>query len=131
MIDNQGKPTLPWILFFNQLFTGDTGQSWTPSFTSLTSTGTPTFAGKFYKISSELVYFTAVVTPATNTTATAGVTYINNPPVSINRDGACLAAAANLGGLSGMCVASSNRIYVPGWSAVTVPVTVSGLMEAS
>lgn len=131
IIDDQGKATLPWILFFNQQFTGDTGDSWTPNFANLTVTGTPTFSGTIYKVSKNLAYFTAVITPATDTTSTAGTTYIDNFPLTVNKDGSCLAVGANVGGTAGMCVASNNRIYTPAWTSISVPVTVCGLIEAS
>lgn len=129
VIDEGGLLTLPYILFFNQIFGGDTGTDWTPTFTSLTQTGTPTITGRYYKIGA-LVYFYVVVTPATDTTATAGTTYINNFPLDVTSDGACLAVSGLLGGSVGMVEASTNRIYVPAWSAVTVPLTVVGLVVA-
>lgn len=130
VIGQDGKATLPWILFFDQVFTGDAGTSWTPSFTGLTISGTPTLTGTIYRLSSRLVFFSALITPATNTTAVAGTTYIDNFPVTINKDGAILAASANSAS-PGMAVAASQRIYTPAWSALTTPVTVSGLLEAS
>lgn len=133
-IDEQGKTDgkigLPWILFFNQVFSGDAGTAWTPAFTSLTVTGTPTFTGTLYKISSSLIFFTAVITPATNTSSTAQTTYINNFPLTIRKDGGCLAVGNSSGGV-GMAVASTKRIYTPAWTNVTTPVTISGLIEAS
>lgn len=128
---DDGKATTQWVLFFNQMFTGDTGNDWTPNFVSLGSTGTPTFSGRYYKLSSGLIYFTAVVTPATDTTSTAGTTYIKDLPFTILRDGTCLAAAANVGGFNGMCTAATNRIYVPAWTSAVTAVTVTGLIEAS
>lgn len=129
MIDDTGIATLRWILFFNQVFTGDTGVEWTPTFTSLTTTGTPTITGRYYKIG-PLVYFWVLVTPATDSTATAGTTYINNFPLEVTTDGACAAVSGLLGGTLGMIDAATNRIYVPGWTTVTVPLTVVGLATA-
>jgi len=42
-----------------------------------------------------------------------------------------LAVSGLLGTNAGMCDKSSNNIYVPSWSAVTVPLTVVGMVEAS
>lgn len=130
VIGQDGKATLPWILFFNQVFTGDAGTSWAPTFTGLTISGTPTLTGTIYRLSSRLVFFSALITPATSTTAIAGTTYIDNFPLTINKDGSVLAASANSAS-PGMAVAASQRIYTPAWSAFTTPVTISGLLEAS
>lgn len=128
---DDGKATLPWILYFNNLFNGDTGTSWIPTFTSLTITGTPTITGKVYRIGQSLAYFSVRVVPSTDTTAVAGTTYIDNFPLTLKADGACLAVSGLLGSNSGMCDQASNKIYVPAWTAVTVPVTVIGIVEAS
>lgn len=130
VVDQGGVASLPWTLFFNQLFTGDTGTEWTPTFTSLTTVGTPTITGRYYKLSQNLSYFTVRVVPETSTTATAGTTYIDNFPLDITGDGACLAVSGLVGGNAGMAEAATNRIYVPAWTAVTVPLTVVGLVEA-
>jgi hypothetical protein len=131
LTDDQQALTMPWILFFNQNFTGDLGTSWTPTFTSLTETGTPTITGRYYQISQALCYFNVTITPATDTTATAGTTYINNFPLTASSNGICFAVSGNLGSNSGMVVASNNRIYVPAWTAVTVPLTIIGIVEAN
>lgn len=131
ILDNKGNLNLSWLMFFNQISIGDTGTEWTPAFTSLAETGTATFSGIYYKISQRLTYFRSVVTPATDTSSTAGTTYINNFPLTINANGQCLASSGTAGSVTaGSVVASSNRIYVPGWSAITVPVTITGLIEA-
>jgi len=131
VVDENQVATMPWVLFYNQLFTGDAGTSWTPTFTSLTETGTATITGRYYKLSQYLCYFNVTVTPATDTSAVAGTTYINNFPLTASANGICFAVSGNLGTNSGMVVASNNRIYVPTWTAVTVPVTVIGLVEAN
>lgn len=131
LAETDGKARLPWILFFNSLFTGDTGTAWTPTFTNLTITGTPTITGKVYKIGQSLAYFSVRIVPATNTTAVAGTTYINNFPLTLKADGACLAVSGLLGSSAGMCDSATNRIYVPVWTTVTVPLTVVGFVEAS
>jgi hypothetical protein len=130
MIDESGVATLPWVLFFNGVYSGDNGTDWTPAFTSLTETGTATFTGKYYKINDIVTYFTAVITPGTNTSSVAGTTYINNFPLSILSDGTCFAVAGNAAAGPGAAIRSSGRIYTPAWTSVTVPVTVSGLILA-
>lgn len=130
LVESDGKAKLPWILFFNSLFTGDTGTSWTPNFVNLTTVGTPTITGTTYKISQSLVYFSVRIVPATNTTGVAGTTYIDNFPYVLKADGACLAVSGLLGANAGMCDQQTNRIYPPSWSAVTVPLTIVGMVEA-
>lgn len=126
-----GLLTLPWILFLNSLFTGDTGTTWQPSFTNLTITGTPTITGRYYQIGRSLCYFKVKIVPATDTSSTAGSTYINNFPLTMNGDGACFAISGLLGSSSGACDSASNHVYVPAWAAVIVPLTIVGIVEAS
>lgn len=126
-----GKLSLRWVQFMNSLFNGDTGTAWIPTFTSLTVSGAPTITGVYYRIGRTLVYFAVTITPATSTTSTAGTTYINNFPLTLTGNGACLAVSGLLGSSAGMCDKATNRIYVPAWSAVTVPLTIVGLVEAN
>jgi len=128
--DKNQLATLPWILFFNQMFIGDTGASWTPTFTSLTVTGTPTITGRYYKLSQSICYFRVHIVPATNTSATAGTTYVNNFPLTPAANGICFAVSGNLGSNSGQ-VATDGKIYVPTWTTVTVPLTILGIVEAT
>lgn len=128
--DEEGKLKLAWVLFMNGIYTGDTGTTWTPTFTNLTVVGAaPTLTGKYYRIGKSLAYFNVKVVPGTNTSSTAGTTYISNFPLRLSADGACIAVSGLLGGGAGMCDQSSNNIYVPAWSAVTVPLTIVGLVE--
>ena len=132
VVDQDGIANGSWTLFFNSIFTGDNGTDWTPSFVNLGSTGTPTITGRYYQISGNLVYFRIVVTPATNTTSTAGTTYVENFPLNIRGDGACfsLNPSSGVGGTIGVVAAASGRIFTPSWTAVTVPVIVVGIVEA-
>lgn len=131
VIEEDGKAKLSWILFFSSLFNGDTGTNWTPAFTNLTVTGAaPVITGKIYQIGRQLAYFSVRIVPGTDTSAVAGTTYINNFPLVLKGDGACIAVSGLLGSIAGMCDRASNNIYVPAWSAVTVPLTVVGIVEA-
>lgn len=130
--DPNGVASLPWILFFNQIYTGDKGLDWSPLFTSLTVVGAaPTITGRVYKISQSIAFFRIKIVPGTNTSSTAGTTFVNNFPLIMNADGVCFAVSGLLGTNSGMCDQSSNGIYVPTWTAVTVPLTIIGMVEAS
>lgn len=127
MIEQNGLPKIPWIVFFSNIFQGDSGTTWTPTFTSLGSTGTPTITGRYYRINQRYCLFFVTITPATDTTSTAATTYISNFPLSFSIDSVCFAGTGSgavqaIGGIR----ASDNRIYTPGWSAVTTPITVVG-----
>jgi hypothetical protein len=128
--DEQGIASLAWILFFNQLFIGDTGTDWTPTFTGLGTSGTPTITGRYYKISQELCYFRVTITPGTNTTSTAGTTYIDNFPLVISASGIVSVITDDLGAGQGKAVAGNNRIFTPAWTNITVPITITGTIEA-
>ena len=130
LANDEGKAVLPWTLFFNSLFLGDTGTDWAPSFSSLTIVGVPTITGVYYQIG-QLCYFRINITPGTSTTSTAGTTYVNNFPLSMKGDGINFAVSNGTGTGSGMCTAATNRIYTPGWSAITVPISIIGIVEAS
>ena len=130
LTEKQGELTMPWLLFLNQTFNGDSGTPWTPTFISLTEVGTATITGRYYQISQYLCYFNVLVTPGTNTSAVAGTTYIDNFPLTSASNGFCLAVTNKLGGSLGMVEASSNRIYVPGWTTITTPLNIIGVVEA-
>lgn len=127
---SDGKATLPWILFFNQTYDGDAGEIWEPTFTGLTTSGTPTFEGRYYRISDALKYFSITITPGTNTTSNAGTTFCDNFPLNVTGTGFCIAVGGALGIGTGI-VQVGGDIYTPSWSSVTVPVTILGLVEAS
>lgn len=131
IVGDDGKVTKSWALYFNDQYNGDHGSSWTPIATSLGSTGTPVLTGIIYQITKKLCVFRIVVTPATNTTSTAGTTYFTGLPVTVIANGFCTAQSSNLGDPTGEVVASSGRIYTPAWTNVAVAVTITGLIEAS
>jgi hypothetical protein len=131
VVDREGFSNLSWVLFFNSLYEGDTGTVWSPTFQSLTEVGTPTITGRYYRISRRLVYFNTLIIPGTNTSSTAGTTYIDNFPLTFAGDGICFAVTGGLGDGPGHVISSSNRIYVPSWTTVTVPLTIIGLCEVA
>lgn len=130
IIDNKGLPTLPWVLFFNQSFQGDSGADWTPSFTGLTGS-TTSVTGRYYRISQFLVYFTINITPSGATSATSGTTYAEGFPLNFTNDSMNTVVSGSGGGAIGMNVASNNRIYVPAWTGVSIPLTIIGIGEAT
>lgn len=129
VLDDNGLPTLPWTLFFNQNYNGDAGTAWSPTFTSLTGS-TTSVTGRYYRLSQYLVYFVINVTPSGATTSTAGTTYIGNFPLTFNGNGFNTVVSGAAGGAIGMNRASDNRIYVPAWTSVSVPLTIMGMGEA-
>lgn len=128
--EQNGKPRLPWILFFNQMFAGDSGTDWTPAFVNLTIVGTPSITGKYYR-NGRFIDFWVKVVPATSTTSVAGTTYISTPPFTITTDAVCHALAGTTGIDAGICRAADNRIYVPSWAALATPLTITGRVEAN
>jgi len=136
VVEQDGKATLPWILFMNQLYEGDNGSpatgtnSWTPTFTSLTQVGVPSITGKYYR-SGQFIDFWVKIVPGTSTSATAGTTYIGSLPFTITSDTHCSAVTGTTGVGLGVIQASTGRIYVPSWSLVTSLLTITGRVEAS
>lgn len=128
---DDGKANLSWILFFNELFSGDTGTAWSPIFSGLTITGgAPQVTGTYYSIGQFCVFEVHIV-PGTSTTSTAATTAITNFPLQMQFDGINFAVSNGGGSGSGMCAQVSNLIYTPGWSAVTTPISIIGLVRAS
>lgn len=125
-----GKPKRAWYQFFDDVFKGDPGDVWVPTFQNLTTVGTPTFSGAVYAVSHYLKLFRVTIVPGTSTSATAGSTYIDNCPVTFNYDGIVFAVSGGTGAGPGHVIASNNRIYVPSWTVVTVPLTLLGIVEA-
>jgi hypothetical protein len=132
VIEQDGKARLPWILFFNQTYQGDLGTAWTPNFVDLTEVGgDATITGRYYQITKGLAFFRIDIDPATNTSAVAGTTYVDNLPLQVNANGVCASVSGTSGGALGVVRSSDGRIYVPAWTTVTDVVTILGIVEAS
>lgn len=131
LIDEEGKPSISWLIFFNSLYEGDIGQDWSPTFVSLGTTGSPTITGKYILVGRRLCYFWVRIVPGTNTSATSGTTYIDNFPLTFGSDGLCAAIQTSgaIGSAIGAIQAANNRIYVPSWSLLAFPVTIVGFAE--
>lgn len=126
IMSEDGEIVLPWIRFFNQSYIGDVGTEFTPTITGMT--GTVTASGRFYKLSQELAFIRVNITPTGSMTSTAGVTYCD-VPFKVNANGVCAAVGGAVGIGLGI-IQTNRRMYFPGWSGVTVPVTILGLVEA-
>lgn len=129
IMNDEGTINPSWALFFDQLYRGDRGVDWLPQFVGLTTVGAPTITGRYYRLSERIAYFSIHIVPGTSTTSTAGTTYISNFPLRFIQNGACNAVSGLLGSSAGMIDANTNRIYPPGWNAVTVPLTIVGIAE--
>ena len=130
VIDQNGLPTLPWTLFFNQNYNGDAGNDWEPTITSLTGS-TSSVTGRYYRLSQVVVYLRVVITPSGNTSSTAGTTFIGNFPLTFAADGFNTVVSGSAGGAIGMNRQSDNRILLPGWTNISVPLTILGILEAT
>lgn len=131
--DASGYAPLQWIVFFNQMFNGDAGLAWVPTISGLTEVGIPKISGRVYQLSKYISLFVATISPPQggSISAVAGTTAINNFPLKMQGNGVCFAVSGNLGSQAGMCDQESNNIYIPVLSAVTLPVTIIGIVEAS
>lgn len=131
IVDTKGNAPLPWLTFFENLYIGDVGTSWTPTYVNLTEVGgSATKTGKYYRISQNLYFIVITLTPATSVSATAGSTYMDNFPLTLNGDSPNFGVVGTSGVAGGVNVASNNRIYLPTISAATGKVTIVGLVEA-
>ncbi len=128
LIDDKKFITLPWQVFFESLSTGDLGTSFTPTFVGLTSTGTPTFTGVYYRLSQKVCFFRITITPATDTSAIAGTTYCDNFPLTFTNPGVSFSISGSTAATAGIS-ASDNRIYTGTWTTITNPITISGIVE--
>lgn len=131
----EGQPynaDLKWIIFFNDLYNGDIGTTWTPTFVNLSQTGTATITGRYYQVSQYLTFFNIQIVPATDTSSTAASTYCNNFPLRFSSNSICLASTGTgavqaVGGIN----SSDNGIYTPTWTSLSSTINVIGFGEAS
>jgi hypothetical protein len=127
------KVSPSWLVFFQQLFTGDQGQAWTPTFSGLTFTGAaPTLQGYYYQLSSKVCKFNIVITPSSgNNTSMAAAGYVSNFPLKLALDDVCFVSTSAPSAVAGSCDAATNRILLPTWAAITSKITISGTVIAS
>lgn len=129
MIDEDKFATLNWTAFFDSLAAGDAGTTWTPTFTGLTEVGgAATITGTYYRLSAKICFVKIVITPVTNTSATLGTTFCNNFPLTIRGANAVTTVSGFTASVAG---ANSTGIYAATWAAITTPVTITGIIEAS
>lgn len=127
LVDEKGIPSIAYLTFFDNLARGDQGTEFTPTITNLTSVGTPTLSGRYFYVAG-LVYFRVTITPATNTSSSAGSTYMTFP-LTLQSDGSCTAIGASVASI-GFCNSADNKVYFPTWTTVATKITITGLVEA-
>ena len=125
-LDDTGKFRPTWVVYFSSLNRGDVGTSWTPVITNLTNVGTPTISGVYYQ-NQGFTDFAIKIVPGTNTSSTLGSTTVALP-FSVTAD----TAAHVITGTSivdGIINASGKLIYLPTWSLITSPITITGRVK--
>ena len=125
-LDDSGKFRPTWVVYFSELNRGDVGTTWSPVVSNLTSVGTPTITGVYYQ-NQGFTDFAVKIVPGTNTSSVAGSTTIALP-FSVTAD----TAAHTVTGttiVDGVVNASGKLIYLPTWSLITSPVTITGRVK--
>lgn len=130
LIDDDKFATLNWLSFFENVAVGDAGTIWTPTFVGLTEVGTATKTGIYWRLSNRIAYFRIVITPTTNTSATAGTTYCDNFPLNIAQAGVSFSLSGSSAAIAGV-TNTPKRIYTGNWTTITTPVTLVGIVEVS
>ena len=130
LVDKNDYATLNWLIFFDQLANGSLGTTWTPTFVGLTEVGTAVKTGVYYRLSRKLAYYRIVITPETNTSATAGVTYCDNFPLTMLAAGANVTCSGSTAAVSGTTFADK-RIYTSTWTTITTAITIIGIAEVT
>ena len=126
VLDDNGKLRPSWVEYFSQLNRGDIGTTWNPTIVNLTSVGTPVITGVYYQ-NDGFTDFSVKIVPGTNTSATLGSTTIA-VPFGVVVDKVVEVTAGNTVAF-GVIVSSSRTIFLPTWTTVTVPITISGRVK--
>lgn len=126
VLDDLGKFRPSWVEYFSGLNRGDVGTTWNPVTANLTSTGTPVITGVYYQ-NNGFTDFAVKIVPATDTSSTLGSTTIAIPfnatadvPVFV---------VTGTSAASGVLTASSKTIFLPTWTAITSPITITGRVK--
>ncbi len=126
LLDDTGKLRPSWVVYFSDLNRGDVGTTWNPTITNLASTGTPTITGVYYQ-NQGFTDFAVKIVPGVDTSSTLGSTTIATP-FSVAADTVANVVSGN-GTAFGVVNASSKTIFLPTWSALTAPVTITGRVK--
>jgi len=126
VLDDSGKLRPTWVEYFSSRDRGDIGITWNPTVTNLTSVGTPTITGVYYQ-NLGFTDFAVKIVPGTNTSSVLGTTTIVTP-FSTVADVPVFAIAGN-GVFVGILNAASKTIFLPTWTTVTLPITITGRVK--
>lgn len=88
---------------------------WTPTPTSLTVVGTPTYTGTFTKVG-RIIHCQVDINSTTSTASTGGTTYFSGLPYAATKEGGALSvtSGATQGGVG---LVTGSRVYPASWSA--------------
>lgn len=128
IVDQVLKANASYAAFFENMYLGDVGNAFTPTFVNLSVSGELTTTGRYYRLSDRWYIITATISSTDTTTATAGSTYISNFPLTLLNDGLTFAIVGT-GVSASAAQAANNRLYAPGWGA-SQRVTMVCLVEA-
>lgn len=126
VLDDNGKLRPSWVVYFSELNRGDIGTTWNPTIVNLTSVGTPTITGVYYQ-NYGFTDFSIKIVPATNTSSTLGSTTIA-VPFGVAADKA-VEVVTGTSVAFGTIASSSKTIFLPTWSLITSPITISGRVK--
>lgn len=126
LADDQGKARPAWVEFYADLTRGDVGTSWQPTIANLTAVGTPTISGVYYQ-NSGFTDFAAKIVPATSTSSVFSSTTISLP-FNVTVDTACFVVFGSTV-LFGIINASTKQVFLPTWTGITTPVTITGRVK--
>jgi len=126
LLDDNGKARPAWVEFFSELNRGDVGTSFTPSITGLTEVGAATISGVYYQ-NSGFADWAVKIVPGTNTSSTFGATFIALP-FNVTADVPCFAAGTS-GASLGVITAASKQAFLPTWTTITTPITITGRVK--
>ncbi len=126
VLDDTGKLRPSWVEYFSQLNRGDVGTTWNPTIVNLTSVGTPTITGVYYQ-NAGFTDFAVKIVPGTNTSSVLGSTTIA-VPFSVVADVPAHVVTGTTTA-QGVVTASSKTIFLPTWTLITSPITITGRVK--
>lgn len=126
VLDESGKFRPSWVVYFSELNRGDVGTTWAPVITNLTSVGTPTITGVYYQ-NSGFTDFAVKIVPGTNTSSVLGSTTIALPFNVTVDTGVNVVVGISIS--QGVINASGRAVFLPTWSLVTAPITITGRVK--
>lgn len=126
LLDSSGNLRPTWVTYFSEVQRGDVGTTWTPTIANLTTVGTPTITAVYYQ-NNGFTDFAVKIVPGTSTSSTLGVTTIALP-FNVTADVSVVAVVLDSVFL-GAVNAASKTVFLPTWTLVTLPVTITGRVK--